>query len=133
MMNRPDDWTDEMIVALRPGRTENELVALVMDALIERRNLASVIPIMHDDFGLTDDDIGLAFDRIQGGIVRAITGNPENEPDKKKDPLAWHAFKIVWKDLPRRSPFSSRKKTIGSMVRVVRRNKKGNQQQPITS
>jgi hypothetical protein len=125
MMNLPDDWTDDMVVAVRPGRTENELVELVMDALIERRNLASVIPIMHDDFGLTDDDIKLAFDRIQGGIVRAITGNPENEPSKRKDPLAWHAFKIVWKGLPRRSPFSSRKKPSGPWYEWFEETRKG--------
>ena len=112
-MNLPEGWTDDMRVTLRQGRTEAELVTLVMDALMKRRDLLSLVPTMHDDFGMNDDDIELAFDRIQGGIVRAITGNSANEPSKKKDSLAWNSFHLVWKELPRKSLFSTAKLPSG--------------------
>jgi len=109
----PQGWTDDMRVSLRQGRKDSEAVTLVMDALMDRKDLTSLIPTMRDDFGMTEDDIILAFDRVQGGIVRAITGNPENRPSKRKDPLAWHSFQIVWKGLPWGFLFSTRKKPSG--------------------
>lgn len=112
-MNLSEGWTDDMRVALRQGRTESELVALVMDALIKRRDVMSLVPIMREDFGMTEDDIELAFDRIQGGIVRAIIGNAANEPNQDKDPLAWHSFHVVWKKLPRKSFFSKERLPSG--------------------
>ena len=108
-MELPEGWTDDMRVQMRTDRKEIDLVAIVMKALINREDLKHLIQTMHDEFGLSEEDTALALDRIQGGIVRAITGNPKNKPDKKKDPLAWYSFQKVWNELPKRHWFSSRK------------------------
>ncbi len=49
---------------------------------------------------MTEEDVDYAWDRVQGGIVRALTGNPENEPEQEQDPIAWLTFQAVWRTLP---------------------------------
>ena len=34
------------------------------------------------------------MDRVKGGVVRAASGNPANEPDQVKDPLAWMSYRL---------------------------------------
>ena len=112
-MEIPEGFTDDMTVTIRPGRSLEELAATVMAWLLERRDLNTCIPALQKDFGLSEEDALLALDRIQGGIVRALTGNPENEPNSVKDPLAWTSFTTVWKELPKTHLFSRQKKPSG--------------------
>jgi hypothetical protein len=37
---------------------------------------------------------GWRMDRVMGGVVRAVSGNPANEPDPVKDPLAWMSCRL---------------------------------------
>jgi hypothetical protein len=112
-MTIPEGFTDDMTVRIRPGRTGDELVTKVMEWLAERRDLGALVRVLEQDFGLSEEDALLALDRVQGGIVRALTGNHENEPDRAKDPLAWGSFTKVWAELPRRGLLSSRKVAAG--------------------
>ncbi|MBV1775339.1 hypothetical protein KSF73_06385 [Burkholderiaceae bacterium DAT-1] len=63
-------------------------------------------------YALSEEDALLAIDRVQGGIIRALTGNPENAPDRLLDPIAKFAFDAVWKTLQRKH-FLSRKRIAG--------------------
>jgi hypothetical protein len=65
------------------------------------------------EFGMSESDAWLAFDRVQGGIIRALTARPDNCPDRDKDPMAWHSFQIVWKTLPTLHRWTKRKKPGG--------------------
>ena len=109
----PEGFTDDMTVSVRPGRTAGELVDKVMSWLSEKRDLAALAGVLREEFGLSEEDAALALDRVQGGIVRALTGTRENEPDRTKDPLAWGSFTKVWAELPRRGLFSSRRVAAG--------------------
>jgi hypothetical protein len=109
----PEGFTDDMTGSIRPGRTAEELVAEVMEWLLARRDLDALVRVLEQDFGLSEEDALLALDRVQGGIVRALTGTRENEPDRAKDPLAWGSFTKVWAELPRRGLLSSRKMAAG--------------------
>lgn len=104
---------DDMRVTIRPGRTVEELVAEIMEWLLARRDLDALVRMLEQDFGLNEEDADLALDRVQGGIIRALTGNRENEPNKTKDPLAWGSFSKVWAELPRRGLFSGQRVAIG--------------------
>lgn len=85
-------WTDNLSVDLRPGRTLDELVAHVIAAREEGRQHELLIARLREDFGLSDEEAELAVDRVCGGIVRAMTGNRANCPDRGKDPIAWTSF-----------------------------------------
>ncbi|MBA4387015.1 MAG: hypothetical protein C0404_03480 [Verrucomicrobia bacterium] len=100
--------TDELRLHFRLGRkNEVEVVALVMDALIRRDDFKALATLMRDEFKLTDNEISLALDRIERGIAQALSGEPENEPNQTREPLAWLAFNVVWKDLARVEGFSN--------------------------
>jgi hypothetical protein len=43
-------------------------------------------------WGLTPDDAELACDRALGGVFRAGTISPENEPSAEKDPIAHASY-----------------------------------------
>ena len=109
----PEGWTDDMRVPLPPGKREVELVVKVLDALVKREPIDSLEPVMRAEYGLSDNQIALVFDRVQAGVVRAITGHSSNRPDRTKDPIAWFAFAIVWSELPRRHFLSFQKKPAG--------------------
>ena len=96
----PDGWvlTDDMTVALPPGRTMAEVVEVVIqealggspDEETERRLTA--------EFDLSPDDAFLARDRTFGGLVRAGTRIPENCPSPVKDPVAWESYQRGTRD-----------------------------------
>jgi len=112
-MSIPEGWTDDMRVSLAPGKTIPELVSLIMDALAKGDAPPDLVPVLTEEFGMTIEDVNLAFDRVPGGIVRALTGNIANRPDRAKDPLAYESFDRVWRTLPRRGLFSSARKAAG--------------------
>ena len=53
-----------------------------------------VFAVMTERFALPFDDARLAMDRVIGGVARAASGNPGNEPDRVKDPLAWMSYRL---------------------------------------
>jgi hypothetical protein len=53
----------------------------------------SSIQLPSERFALPFDDARLVMDRVQGGIVRAGTGNPANAPDPGKDPVASTSYR----------------------------------------
>jgi hypothetical protein len=54
-----------------------------------------VLAVLTERFALSFDDARLAMDRVAGGVVRAESGNPANEPDRVKDPLAWTSYQLA--------------------------------------
>lgn len=62
---------------------------------------------------MSDRDAILAFDGVQGGIIRALTARLDNCPDRDKDPLAYHALQETWQTLP------ASEQTSGAKFRVV--------------
>jgi hypothetical protein len=111
-MNLPEGHTDDMRIELVPGQAE-ALVDIMFEELPKFSDTREVCRKLQDRFGLSEEDALFAIDRVPGGIVRAITGNPENRPHPEKDPLAHIAFQRVWCNLPRRHLFSQRKKPSG--------------------
>jgi hypothetical protein len=67
-------------------------VAHIFAARTEGRQHEVLIADLREDFGLSAEGAELAVDRVCGGIVRAMTGNRANCPDRKKDPIAWMSF-----------------------------------------
>jgi hypothetical protein len=53
-----------------------------------------VLAVLTERYALPFDDARLAIDRVRGGVVRAMSGNPANQPDKGKDPLAWISYQL---------------------------------------
>lgn len=96
----PEGWTDDMNVTIRPDRTILELTRTVMESVQNFNGEPGVVRGIASEFGMSESDAWLAFDRVQGGIIRALTARPNNCPDRDKDPMAWHAFRLVWQTLP---------------------------------
>jgi hypothetical protein len=116
-MTIPEGWTDDMTVRMDPKRPVSDLVQTVMAGLASERPLEMIRAEIASDFGVHEDDLDLALDRVQGGIVRALTGNPENMPDSTKDPLAWSSFQAVWGTLPKKGWLSRRRRPEGPWQR----------------
>ena len=116
-MSIPEEWTDDMSVDIKFGKTNRELAASLLFALDQRQSYEEMMSICSQDFGLTEDDGDLAIDRVQGGVVRAITCNSVNCPEKSKDPLAWYSFQSVWKTLPRKNWWSLKKDNQGKWLK----------------
>ena len=115
-MSIPEGWTDDMSVDIKTGKTNKELSDSLIKALDQRFSFEKMISICINEFGLSEGDADLAIDRVQGGIIRAITCNEANRPDKDKDPLAWYSFQNVWKTLPRKKWWSSKKDNKGKWL-----------------
>ena len=86
------DWTDDL--SLRVARGENlvSLVDYLLDSKRAERPWHEVRDVLIARFALSYDDARLAWDRAQGGTVRAATASPANEPNRAKDPVAWIAY-----------------------------------------
>jgi len=87
------DWTDDMTVRLARGTTARALVVFLR-AADEGTHRRDVLAVLTERFALPFDDARLAMDRVMGGVVRAASGNPANEPDPVKDPLAWMSYRL---------------------------------------
>jgi hypothetical protein len=66
------EWTDNMTIQLRPGRTVADLVDVVLAARLREAPGDEIRRVFVDEFGLPDDDAELACDRTWGGLVRAV-------------------------------------------------------------
>jgi hypothetical protein len=96
----PDGWTDDKNVTIRADRTAPELVLAVMGLVQNIHGGPEMVGQIAREFGMSDEDARLAFDRVQGGIVRALTARQDNCPNRDKDPLAWLSFHEAWQTLP---------------------------------
>ncbi len=73
-MTIPEGWTDDMSVEIIEGKTEDQLALTLMGSLRKSDSYDAMIGICTSDYGLSEDDADLAIDRVQGGIVRALSG-----------------------------------------------------------
>lgn len=89
-----------MNVTIRADRTAPELVSAVMGLVQNIHGGSEMVDQIAREFGMSDEDARLAFDRVQGGIIRALTACSDNCPDRGKDPLAWLSFHETWQTLP---------------------------------
>lgn len=53
-----------------------------------------MLAVLTERYALPFDDARLAIDRVRGGVVRASSGSPANQPDKSNDPLAWVSYRL---------------------------------------
>jgi hypothetical protein len=84
-----------MTVRLARGTSARALVSYLRAADREGARRRDVLAVLTEEFALPFDDARLAIDRVRGGVVRAATGNPANEPDPVKDPLAWTSYRLA--------------------------------------
>jgi hypothetical protein len=84
--------TDDMTIALPPGRAMAELVDMVIRGGLADASSEEIEGQLSAEFGLSADDAALARDRAFGGLFRAGTGNPANRPSENKDPVAWESY-----------------------------------------
>lgn len=68
------------------------LVDYLLDRKRAMRPWQEIRDVLVERFALSYDDARLAWDRTQGGTVRAATASSTNEPDRVKDPVAWIAY-----------------------------------------
>lgn len=115
-MEIPADWTDDMRIAVSDKRELSAIVESVLQKLLDHRPNDQCIEELIADHQISHDDAELAMDRIQGGVIRALTGNPANRPDRIKDHLAWLAFKSVWLEFPRKHFFTRKRLPQGRWV-----------------
>ena len=87
-------WTDDLTVRLARGTSVRALVLYLRAADAEGASRRDVLAVLTERFALPFDDARLAMDRVAGGVVRAATGDPANEPDPVKDPLAWTSYRL---------------------------------------
>ncbi|GIE87057.1 hypothetical protein [Actinoplanes regularis] len=88
------EWTDDLSVRLARGTTTRSLVLFLRAADSEGTSRRDVLTVLTERFALPFDDARLAMDRVTGGVVRAASGIPENEPDPVKDPVAWTSYRL---------------------------------------
>lgn len=89
------EWTDDMRVRLAPGESVGELVLFLRAAAAADTPRREVLSVLTERFALSFDDARLAMDRAVGGVVRASSNIPANEPDRVKDPVAWAAYRLA--------------------------------------
>jgi hypothetical protein len=88
------EWTDDMTVRLARGTSARDLVVYLRAAHEEGTRRRDVLAVLTERFALPFDDARLAMDRVGGGVARAASGHPANEPDAVKDPLAWMSYRF---------------------------------------
>jgi hypothetical protein len=92
---RAVEWTDDLTVRLAPGTSARALVSFLLAADEQGARRRDVLAVLTERFALPFDDARLAVDRVRGGVARAVSGNPANEPDPVKDPLAWTSYRLT--------------------------------------
>ena len=88
------DWTDDVRIRVRPGRSVDELVDRILDASDSVRATPAFLAAVAGEFALSFEQARLALDRVQGGRVRAA-GDGARRPDDDKDPVAASAWRRV--------------------------------------
>jgi hypothetical protein len=99
-----------------PPDVMRNVVDLVLEELPAFADISTVCKKLRDQYGLSEEVALLAIDRVPGGIIRALTGAPQNRPDPIDDPFAHMAFEKVWSEQPRLHWLSSRKKPSGKWL-----------------
>ncbi|GAA4974114.1 hypothetical protein [Actinoplanes utahensis] len=89
------EWTDDLTVRLARGTTVRRLAEFLRAADREGASRRHRLAVLTERFALSFDDARLVMDRVMGGAVRAASGNPENEPDPAKDPVAWTSYRLA--------------------------------------
>ena len=92
---RQVQWTDNLTVRLARGTSVRALVLYLRAAEAEGARRREVLAVLTERFALPFDDARLAMDRVGGGVVRAASGNPANEPDPVNDPVAWTSYRLA--------------------------------------
>jgi len=72
-MALPEGWRDDMNVTIREDRTILELTRAVMEDVKKFNGETEIVHATASEFGMSESDAWLAFDRVQGGIIRALT------------------------------------------------------------
>lgn len=83
-----------MTVRLARGTSVHELVLFLRTAAEEGTSRREVLAELTERFALSFDDARLVIDRVGGGVARATSRNPANEPDPVKDPVAWASYRF---------------------------------------
>lgn len=93
--NHSTGWTEDMHIKLI-GTLDFE--SLIDQILSRFRNYEDFSQIYEELIvpNVAEEDRDLVLDRAIGGIVRALTGNQLNKPDKIQDPIAYKTFVVVW-------------------------------------
>lgn len=97
MATIPDGWTDDMSVPLPPGVRVEDVVELILSSASQGTPGEQIVSGLLA-LGLSDEDAALACDRTFGGVVRAATHNPANQPSEVKDPLAFASYRRCVED-----------------------------------
>lgn len=90
-MSTPSGWTEDMTIELGAG-TISELVDFIIEAGFAGTGPEQTCSAIQSRFEISLEDAELAMDRTYGGIVRAATNNPVNEPDPASDPIAYESY-----------------------------------------
>jgi hypothetical protein len=80
-----------MTIPLPPGLRVEDVVDLVFSSARQDVPYEDVLGRLVA-VGLSREDAALAYDRALGGLVRAATRNPSNEPSTQKDPIAHASY-----------------------------------------
>ncbi len=107
------EWTDDLSIRMDAAHSVEELVQFVMTRLMSREPAETIIAAIAAEFSVHSEDLDLVLDRVQGGIVRAVTANPDNAPIAAKDPVAWASFQRAWRTLPKKHRWSRRRRPGG--------------------
>ena len=111
----PEGWTDDMTISILSGQSHQDVADWILDEIV-RRDPQAIARDLIGKFGVSEEDAYLALDRAQGGLVRAMTGNPKNAPDPRKDPIARRTFDIAWNSFPREGWLSRKRKPAGKWL-----------------
>lgn len=105
----PPDSTGDRPVSLPPTCTPEQIVDYVLsraepdlDPSLQVAHLAATAAVLSALYGLSVEGAVRAIDRVGRGVVLARTGNPDNCPDRAKDPIAWASFQRVFADRAQR-------------------------------
>lgn len=96
-MEDPEQWTNDMSIAL-PSAYSHEDVAKVVLASLRRRESYETTHDLLVSMGVNCGDAALAYDRVQAGLVRARTWSRRNRPDEHKDPIAYATYELARSD-----------------------------------
>ena len=75
-----------------PGQSLDELVDFILDCTQNNCRLDALCAYTSMQFGISVEYAALAWDRVQEGIERARTGDPNASPNRDTDPVAWITF-----------------------------------------
>lgn len=91
MATDPSHFTDDLSIRVARDETLDTLVDYLLASEEVGTPWLERLGVLTERFALSFDDARLAVDRVLGGRARA--GNPANQPDRAKDPLAWIAYR----------------------------------------